>query len=394
MQNISRFAPEQLGASADQALHFITSAGDQAPQLVEAWIKSGNAAAVQTAAELGEGAARKAARRGLNVLRARGVPVPAAPRTARLEPGPSGAREAWLLPPDNTGVVGIALAERQASGSYHVSFVFFRQGQHLLRVQNGQLGLSKIKQSLQEALGSAGTQAVSVPWAWAQFRIAERRAWHATHSLPEPLGITGVGKFLADAPSVAPPHPFDAQDWALSDEEAERLASESGVLHQWPEFGTWLPGERAIQELLVYVGRSFGPTPPTAKEEIDAVIREQVIAATDRYFTPERRELVADRMQDCGLSVLGRLGRDAARHVAAVIRVIRGAGLITNPPSNVRFLTAYFDKALAIIVAQDGGRLRVPLPSGAGATTPEAPASDSVEPLETSTAPTAEASPA
>jgi hypothetical protein len=46
-----------------------------------------------------------------------------------------------------------------------------------------------------------------------------------------------------------------------------------------------------------------------------------------------------------------------------VIQVIRGAGLITNPPSDIGFLTMFFDKAMAMLAAQQGGRLRVPIPA-------------------------------
>jgi hypothetical protein len=67
-------------------------------------------------------------------------------------------------------------------------------------------------------------------------------------------------------------------------------------------------------------------------------------------------------MKDSALSVIARLGEHAGLQVAAVIHVIQGAGLITNPPSDVRFLTGYFDKALALLAAQQGGQLRIPIP--------------------------------
>jgi hypothetical protein len=135
-----------------------------------------------------------------------------------------------------------------------------------------------------------------------------------------------------------------------------------------------LPGERALQEMLLNIGRKFGPTPPTAKEEIDPIVREQVTAATDRYFTPERRAVLANRMLDSGLSVLHRLGEDSAKHLRAVIQTIRGAGLITNPPSDVGFLSAFFDKAMAVLAAQQGGRLRVPIPAPSDTPSAEAEA--------------------
>lgn len=394
----TQFAPEQLGASAERALHFANQAGAEAPALVSEWIKAGNAAAVHAVAELGQGLARKAARRGLNVLKARGVAIPQTPRTGRLataaDSSPTEARQAWLLPPDSSGTEGLVLAERQASGSYQACFVFFRHGQNIIRVQSGTLGLSKIKESMQQSLGGAGYGPVTVPWAWAQSRVAERRAWHAERNTPEPLGMMSTEKFLQDAPAAAPTHPFDEEGLALGDEDAEKLARDSGVLHQWPEFRSWLPGERAIQELLVHLGRRLGPEPPTSKEQLDPLVREQVAAATDRYFTPERRAVLANRMKDSGLSVLSRLGEHAALQVAAVIHVIQGAGLITNPPSDVKFLTSYFDKALALLAAQQGGQLRIPIPRPAGQQmTEETGADPALDDLPTPAAPV-EAQPA
>jgi hypothetical protein len=360
----SSFGSEQLEANADSALRVAAAAGGDAPALVAEWIKANNAAAVHVVAELGEGAARKAARRGLNVLKARGVSIPDVPRKEALQPATTMAdagRQAWLLPPDSSATEALVLAERQASGTYTAAFVYFRDGQNILRVQTGTLGLSKIKESMQQALGSAGYGPVSVPWPWAQYRIAERRAWHLAQNVPEPLGMTNTQKLLEGAPTTAPVHPFDEEGLALGDEDAEKLARDSAVLHQWPEFRSWLPPERAVQELLLQIGRRL-PDPNFSREQIDPILREQVAAATDRHFTPERRAALGQRMKDSGISVLARLGEHAALQVAAVIHVTVGAGLITNPPSDVKFLTGYFDKALALLAAQQGGQLRIPIP--------------------------------
>jgi hypothetical protein len=373
------FASDQLQASADSAPAVAAAAGTDGPALVEEWIKAANAAAVAAVAERGEGLARKAARRGLNVLKARGVSVPVAPRTGRLASAAAEAlQQAWLLPPDASGTLALILAERQSSGSYNAAFFYFRDGFDIVRVQSGALGLAKIKDSMSQALGGAGYGPVAVPWAWAQYRVAERRAWHLANNVPEPLGMTGAQKLLEGAPTTAPVHPFDEEGLALGDEDAEKLARESAVLHQWPEFRAWLPPERALQELLVHVGRRLPTDHQASSEELAPIIAREVAAATDRYFTPERRAVLAQRMKDSALSVLSRLGEHAALQVAAVIHVIRGAGLITNPPSDVKFLTGYFDKAIALLAAQQGGQLRIPIPRpiASGASAPEASASD------------------
>jgi hypothetical protein len=368
----TNFASEQLQASAGSAIQVVLAAGADGPALVEEWIKAANAAAVQAVAELGDGPARKAARRGINVLKARGVSIPALARALPNAPAPELAREAWLLPPDSSGTLAVVLAERQQSGSYNTAFVYFRDGQNILRVQTGSLGLSRIKDTMNQALGGAGYGPVSVPWAWAQYRVAERRAWHLARSVPEPLGMTATQKLLESSPTAAPPHPFDEEGLALGDEDAEKLARDSAVLHQWPEFRSWLPPERSVQELLMQIGRRLSPDQQLPREQLDPIMREQVAAATDRYFTPERRTVLAQRMKDSGLSVLARLGETAALQVAAVVHVTRGAGLITNPPSAVQFLTGYFDKALALLAAQQGGQLRIPIPRPAASASGEA----------------------
>jgi hypothetical protein len=218
-----------------------------------------------------------------------------------------------------------------------------------------------------QALGGAGYAPIAVPWAWAQYRVAERRAWHLAQNVPEPLGMTSTQKLLEGAPTTAPAHPFDEEGLALGDEDAEKLARDSAVLHQWPEFRSWLPPERSVQELLLQIGRRLPADPNVSKEALEPIMRQQVSAATDRYFTPERRAVLAQRMKDSALSVISRLGELAGLQVAAVIHVIQGAGLITNPPSDVKFLTGYFDKALALLAAQQGGQLRIPIPRPANA---------------------------
>src|SRR4051812_31097123 len=69
-------AAADLSASEGEALAALERAGAQAVALVEAWVKAGNAAAVNVASERAAGPARKAARRGLNVLKARGITIP------------------------------------------------------------------------------------------------------------------------------------------------------------------------------------------------------------------------------------------------------------------------------------------------------------------------------
>ncbi|MGC4094951.1 MAG: hypothetical protein QM756_44945 [Polyangiaceae bacterium] len=49
-----------------------------------------------------------------------------------------------------------------------------------------------------------------------------------------------------------------------------------------------------------------------------------------------------------------------ALELVATIKRIEQAGLITDPPREVPFLRGFFDKALAMLAAQGGGRLQIP----------------------------------
>ena len=95
-----------------------------------------------------------------------------------------------------------------------------------------------------------------------------------------------------------------------------------------------------------------------------ALVEEQVRAATDRWFSPQRRAALVRAMKDSALSVLSRDGEVKALEVVAAMKAIEEAGLITNPPHEVAFLRAFFEKALSLLLTQGGGRLRIPMPYG------------------------------
>ena len=72
-------------------------------------------------------------------------------------------------------------------------------------------------------------------------------------------------------------------------------------------------------------------------------------------------------MKDCALSVLASEGEERALETVATMKRIEQAGLITDAPNEIPFLRAFFDKALATLAVQGGGRLQVPVKQGAEA---------------------------
>jgi hypothetical protein len=356
------FDPSVLGVSPDGAIAAATKAGERAEALVDAWVKAGNAGAVNELAERGSGKARKAARRGLNVLKARGIAIPDRSRVASVSgPKEHAIEEAWLVAPDTQGTCVVAISSRTPSSRARVVFAFLNPEVGVYRVTNAEVSQSQLKESLAQAAPGGAYKAVSVPVSWARQRVAEARSLQKEKNLPEPLGFANAEPLLGPVPTASVPHPLDREGLNPGDAEAKELAAKSGTLHNLPEFGAWLPTRNAVNELLAKLGETLTPGEETDPKVVQERLAEEVAAATDRYFTPERRADVVRLMKDSALSVLARDGRTRGLEVVAAIGAIERCGLITDPPREVPFLRAFFDKALAVLAAQGGGQLRVPV---------------------------------
>jgi hypothetical protein len=364
----SAFDAQLLNATASDALSSLARAGGKAPELVEAWVKHGNAAAVVEAAERADGAARKAARRGLNVLKARGVALPEVSRVVAVAgEKPTQQLEAFMLSPDSMGNVLLAITTRSATSRSKVAFVYLNDDFGVHRVDVGELSQSQLKDALAKALPGARYKAVTVPVEWARRRIADARARHAAQNIPEPLGFARAQSLLTPVPDAAVAHPFDAEGLELSLEDATEMAKTSAQLHNLPELAGWFPDKNAVDELFAGVGQALAdaghdPSKEPPAEALRDAMAEQIAAATDRYFTPERRAALVTALKDAALSVLAREGEQLALQLSALAKVSAEAGLITNPPRDIPFLRGYFEKAVSLLAMQNQGRIRIPVP--------------------------------
>jgi hypothetical protein len=361
-KTVAAFDAAILKSQGDAALAELTKAGDRAEALIDAWVSAANAGAVAVAAERAEGKARKAARRGLNVLKSRGIKPPEVARVASI----GGKKEeeileGYLLPPDGNGVSLVVVAARTPTSRYRSLFAFISRTVGVIDVRPTEVGQAQLKEAMQGALRGAKYRPVKVPVEWARARIAEARSLHRERGVPEPLGFAGSESLLGDAPKEPPQHPFDAEGLELGDDDAKELVAKSAELHRQPEFRGWLPSRPSVDEMLANVGRTLPPgTDEPDPKVVEEAIQAELLAATDRYFTPERRADLVLSMKDAALSVLAREGEVAALDIVAAIKGIERCGLITDPPHDVPFLKAFFEKALGVLLQQGRGQLRVP----------------------------------
>jgi hypothetical protein len=359
----SSFDARALETGAEGALGAVNEAGERAAALVEAWVLAKNAAAVAAVAENDKAppSARKAARRGLNVLKARGVSIPERRQVTRLVGDPVEGHDAWFVPPDGAGTYMVILAARRKSGKHYVVHTIMREEAGLLEVRALEMSRSQLRTSFDESARRMGYAPVPVPVDWARARVAAARATNAKSGAILPLGLDSHAEVLGPPPDKAPPHPIDQAK--LDIPAAAAVVARSADLHREPELGAWLPAGPAVQELLIEVGQKLGAAgaEPDATK-IDDAVREALDDSTDRFFNPQIRERLADRMKDAAISILTRVGRERAAEVMGTAAAVLAAGLITSPPHEIPFLRGFFQKALAIIASQQGGQLSIPVP--------------------------------
>jgi hypothetical protein len=359
------FSAEQLGASAATAVDVATKAGADAGALVDAWVKTNNIDAVHAVAETGEGVARKAARRGINVLKSRGVKLPDRNKVASLagDRSPDAAlSQALMMSPDPMGVSLFVLVRGIRSERCKACFLFVQGKKRILKIENGELSQAKLREAIRRAVRGAEYDPVPVPLEWARARIAEARRTHVADGEVEPLGFATAQSLLEPVPTDAVTHPFDDEGFELADEDAKTLSTDSAELHRLPEFQSWLPTSASVQGLLLKLGERVGEGEQPPDDEMQKIVEEEIVAATDRYFDEAVRTDLCDRLKDAALSVLARDGESEALKVAALLNVVPKVGLVTEPASSVPFLKAFFQKAMSVLIAQGGGNLRLPIP--------------------------------
>src|SRR5262249_36774615 len=141
------FDPSLLQADADGAADAVAKAGERGKELVEAWVVAKNAAAVAALAENehAPAAARKAARRGVQVLKARGVAIPERARVAKIQGDSLEGHESWFVPPDAGGLCLVIVAARYRSGKHRFVQAFLREGVGLVELRSAEMSRAQLK---------------------------------------------------------------------------------------------------------------------------------------------------------------------------------------------------------------------------------------------------------
>ena len=375
---MTQFSADVLNASAERALAAVVSVGaDEQADLVDAWLKSKNVDAIAAVARENDAPApaRKAARRAVNVLKSRGVAVPEARAVAKPMAAAVAARrvEARMQPLDASGQLVYTLLSLADGKETRVVDVVCAPGVGVVRVSGGELSPSRYREWEKSTRQRRGFAPTPVDPAFARYRVAAARAENEKSGALPPLELPQFDDLLGGAPATEPPPPVVAAGLSLEPTGWKAYLAASGELHREPELAWVMPSPEAYQELLAKLGERVaanGGKEPDA-ETFNTFLREEIAAATDRFFSAEVREVLAQRLLDAAASVLHRAGKEAAEKVLSVRHATLTAGLVTDPPRDIGFLRGAFEKVFGAMVRQSGGQISLPMPQPAPGDAPK-----------------------
>jgi hypothetical protein len=345
------FEASWLDASPDRARAFVDEAGPRAADLVAAWIANKNAAAVAAVAadDSAPAPARKAARRGINVLKSRGIAIPSAPRVMRVAEDAAPVYEAWFRPPDAGGSSAFTVGTRSAEGRYKLVDVILQRGKGVVSVAGMEMSRTQLRTTFDGIAERFGHPPAPVPVAWARARIAAAHAENARTGAIVPLGFDTHADLLGAAPHDPPSHPADSLAAAV---DAEEALARSAKLHGEPELRAWLPEPQAMQAMLIALQTQIVPAAGDDKAATETMVASIIADASDRYFTAEVRNTVADALKDAAISIAARGANDRASDALAVAEAVRSPA---PAPRDVPFLRAFFEKAFGLAAARAAG---------------------------------------
>jgi hypothetical protein len=345
----SAFDPSWLDAGADRARALVDEAGARGGDLVSAWIANKNAAAVAAIAadDTAPTPARKAARRGINVLKSRGIAIPDRPRVTRIAEGDANTYEAWFRPPDAGGSSAFTMGARSPQGRYRLVDVIIKRGAGLVSLADMEMSRSQLRKTFDGIAQRFGHPPAPVPVEWARARIAGARAENDRSKTLVPLGFETHRDLVGPPPAQEPAHPAD--DLALDAVDGPDALARSAKLHAEPEVRGWLPDPPAMQEMLLAIQTKVVPAAGADRESTEAMVATIITEATDRFFTSDVRRDVADGMKDAAISVASRGARDRAADVLAVAASVRSSDV---EPHDIPFLRAFFEKAFGLAAAR------------------------------------------
>jgi hypothetical protein len=318
-----------------------TLAGPLAAAVARAALNAGRADLLASLAVHSDKDVAKEARRGLHVLKTRGVAVPeparpAAPPPARAE---EPALPAYASAVDGRGERAVWIPRNVPGRGIEVGQAVISDVAGLLDLQVGVLGRKEYRAFAKGLVERGATMAlVELDRERAKTLVVAARARNESSATRVP---DGADRWLSALGPAAPPAD-PAERFPPLDAEAERAAvAESAKLHELPLLRSWLADETLLREIAARLDEvSVSPLYVDERQRADG-LSDAIARGVERALDGTRREVLAARLFDVAEHLARRGDEPNARTAAAVARAVRGGA----PPSNVPFVRGLVEKA-------------------------------------------------
>jgi hypothetical protein len=307
----------------------------------------------------------KEAKRGLHLLKSRGVAVPEPPRAAA--PAPAAPAEpplpAYASAIDGQGERAVWLPRAIPGKGIEIAQAVISDVVGLVELQLGHLGRKEWRQVAKGLLSQGAAMGVGeIDRERAKSLVAAARARNdaSGHRVPE-----GADLWLAQlgpaAPSPDPAAGFPPLD---PDEEREALAA-SAALHELPLLKGWLADEELLRGVAAKLDEALVSPLYVDERQRTERMAGLVAEAVEAWLDPERRRLLASRLFSVAEHLRERGDAARAKAAAAAARALAGGA----PAAAVPFARLLVEKAFPSVTGAPGAPAAAPDASPA----PDAP---------------------
>lgn len=343
-EEVGRASRALLGIGRARPEDVATLPGPLAAAIARAALGAGRADLLAALAGHAAKDVAKEAKRGLHLLRTRGVAVPEPPRPAA--PAPAAPAEpalaAYASAVDGQGDRAVWIPRAVPGKGVEVGQAVVSDVRGLVELQLAMLGRKEWRAFAKGILDrGAGMGVGALDRARAIGMLGAARRENDASGQPVP---DGADVWLAHlGPAAPPPDPAEGFPALPPDEEAEALAA-SALLHDLPLLRGWIPDEPFLREIAAKLDEiQVSPIYVDERQRGEQLART-VEDAVDRYFDESRRRLLAGRLFSAA-EHLARNGDPAhARAAAAAARALRGG----VPPRQIPFARKLVEKAFPL----------------------------------------------